>query len=187
MAGLAALLAKSDGGMLALAVATWLVLIVRKETRRIAIGLAIVGVVIIALVAPVRNAFIEQATFSGWSGRVRTWTWTETWNMLKDRPVLGAGFGGYPTVFKPYHEKTFIEIFQYPHTIVFNFWSETGLMGLIAFGWAIVVWVRKRASWIALAPLAAILVHGLVDVPYFKNDLAIAFWLLVFLTSLLLD
>ena len=36
-----------------------------------------------------------------------------------ERPlVFGAGFGGYPTVFDPYHKKRFIEIFQYPHTIV---------------------------------------------------------------------
>lgn len=187
MAGLSALLAKSDGGMLALACATWFVLVVKKETRRLAIILALLGVVTIALVAPIRNAFMEQATFSGWSGRVRTWTWTETWNMLKDRPILGAGFGGYPIVFEPYHEKTFIEIFQYPHTIVFNVWTETGLVGLFAFGWVIVTWIRKRISWIAMAPLIAILVHGLVDVPYFKNDLAIAFWLLVFLTTISLD
>lgn len=187
MAGLAAFLAKSDGGMLALAAATWFVLVFRKKTRRLAIALAVVGVITIALVAPLRNAFIEQATFSGWSGRVRTWTWTETWNMLKDRPVLGAGFGGYPTVFKPYHEKTFIEIFQYPHTIVFNVWSEAGLVGLFAFGWIIVTWVRRRVSWIAMAPLIAILIHGLVDVPYFKNDLAIAFWLLAFLATIQLD
>lgn len=187
MAGLSAFLAKSDGGMLALAAATWFVLAFRKETRRLAIVLAVVGVILIALVAPLRNAFIEQATFSGWSGRVRTWTWTETWNMLKDRPLLGAGFGGYPIVFKPYHEKTFIEIFQYPHTIVFNVWSEAGLVGLFAFGWMVVTWIRRRISWIALAPLIAILVHGLVDVPYFKNDLAIVFWMLVFLATVSLD
>lgn len=187
MAFLSAFLAKSDGGMLALAVATWFVLVVRRETRRIAIVLAVVGTVFVVAVAPLRGAFIEQATFSGWSGRVRTWTWTETWNMLKDHPVLGAGFGGYPTVFKPYHEKTFIEIFQYPHTIVFNVWSEAGLVGLFAFGWVVVTWIRKRVSWIAMAPLIAILIHGLVDVPYFKNDLAIAFWLLAFLATIQLD
>ncbi len=184
MAGLSAFLAKSDGGMLALAAATWFVFVVKKETRRLAIVLAVAGTVFVVAVAPLRSAFIEQATFSGWSGRVRTWTWTETWNMLKDRPVLGAGFGGYPIVFKPYHEKTFIEIFQYPHTIVFNVWSEAGLVGLFAFGWIVVTWVRRRVSWIAMAPLIAILIHGLVDVPYFKNDLAIAFWVLIFLTTM---
>jgi O-antigen ligase len=194
MSGFSAFLAKSDGGMLALASATWFVLFARKETRRVAIALAVVGVVLIALVAPLRNAFIEQATFSGWSGRVRTWTWTETWNMLKDRPVLGAGFGGYPIVFKPYHEKTFIEIFQYPHTIVLNVWSEAGLVGLLAYTWIVVTWTRQvftrhasRDKLHLLAPLIAILIHGLVDVPYFKNDLAIAFWLLAFLATIQLD
>jgi O-antigen ligase len=187
MAGLSCVLAKSDGGLLALGFATWLVLMLRKESRKLAIGFATLGIIAVVFVSPVRNAFLEQATFSGWSGRVRAWTWTETWNMLKDHPITGAGFGGYPVAFKPYHEKTFIEIFQYPHTIVFNFWSETGILGLLAFGWVVVMWFQKRLSWISLAALVAILVHGLVDVPYFKNDLAIAFWLLMFLTAVELD
>jgi hypothetical protein len=33
-----------------------------------------------------------------------------------------------------------------------------------------------------LLAMVAILVHGLVDVPYFKNDLAFEFWLLAGLT-----
>lgn len=187
MALLATLFAKSDGGLLALLGATWSVLVLRKETRRLALGIAVFGIVLLLIVTPLRQVFFEQLTFSGWSGRVRTWTWTETWNMLQDRPLLGAGFGGYPIVFAPYHEKTFIEIFQYPHTILFNVWSETGLFGVFAFGWIIVTWVRKRVSLIMLAPLIAILIHGLVDVPYFKNDLALAFWLLAFLTTYPLD
>lgn len=34
----------------------------------------------------------------------------------------------------------------------------------------------------ALASMAALLVHGLVDVPYFKNDLAVLFWILISLS-----
>jgi hypothetical protein len=35
----------------------------------------------------------------------------------------------------------------------------------------------------ALPVIIAILVHGLVDVPYFKNDLAVLFWMLIALTT----
>ena len=113
--------------------------------------------------------------------------------MLKDHWFFGAGFGGYPTVFDPYHKKRFIEIFQYPHTLVFNFWSETGLLGLAAFTGVVVrwikeclqVWRKQRATdaMIFFAPLVALLVHGLVDVPYFKNDLALQFWIFAFLAQ----
>ena len=30
-----------------------------------------------------------------------------------------------------------------------------------------------------MATMVALLVHGLVDVPYFKNDLSVLFWLIV--------
>ena len=86
-------------------------------------------------------------------------------------------------------------MFQYPHTIVLNFWSELGLAGLALF--IVIVWqffrtLRKacyddpsrHAFTVALsAAMIVMLVHGLVDVPYFKNDLAMLFWLLVALAS----
>ena len=115
--------------------------------------------------------------------------------MLKDHPIFGAGLGGYPIVFRPYHHATAIEIFQYPHNIVLNFWSEMGLGGVVVFIWMVILWIRAAKkdptsksyklttnSFVMIAPLIAILIHGLVDVPYFKNDLAILFWLLIFLT-----
>jgi len=36
-----------------------------------------------------------------------------------------------------------------------------------------------------ICAMAAIIVHGLVDVPYFKNDLAVMFWLLVAMMSMI--
>jgi len=80
----------------------------------------------------------------------------------------------------------------FPHNIVLNFWSELGLLGLLAFGWIVVAtalaawrgWRRGAPEWRPLQlgvmlALLAVVVHGLVDVPYFKNDLALEFWGLV--------
>ena len=36
-----------------------------------------------------------------------------------------------------------------------------------------------KLSTVLMASMIALLVHGLVDVPYFKNDLAVLFWLLI--------
>ncbi|MDP2709505.1 MAG: O-antigen ligase family protein [bacterium] len=82
-----------------------------------------------------------------------------------------------------------LEIYLYPHNIVLNFWSELGLAGLLLF-----VWIILKYFWLGIAnwrvfknnffniglisAMVVIVVHGIVDVPYFKNDLALMFWLL---------
>lgn len=187
---LAALVARSDGALVALVAVALGLLLLEKRFRLIGVGVVTIGVIALAALPSVRSEVWQEATFQSWSGRVRVWMWEETWTMLKKRPITGAGFGGYQTVIAPYHQKDFIEIFEYPHTIVFNVWSETGLLGLIAFAWILIVWLRegeraKGEYWYAsLAVVGAIVVHGLVDVPYFKNDLATLFWLLLFLSAI---
>ena len=182
------LLAKSDGGFAGLLAATFVALLWKKKTRNATIAAIILGAGVILAVPKIRTPIIKAVTFQEWSGHVRVLIWQESIAMLKDHPVFGAGLGAYPDVIKPYHKATYIEIFQYPHDILLNLWSETGLLGILAFAWLCVTWVRlalKRdgdARHVAfLFPLIAILVHGLVDVPYFKNDLAVVFWVFVIL------
>ena len=110
--------------------------------------------------------------------------------MLKDRPLQGAGLGGYPTIFEPYHDAKLYEIFQYPHNVILNFWVEMGLFGVIAFLWLALVtgklaWQRRNDPFVlaAFAALLTMAIHGLVDVPFFKNDLAV---LTVFFMAMML-
>jgi len=190
VAFLAALLARSDGGVGALLIACWVTAFVGAQhaapLRKWLIASAVVAVMVIGIVPQVRDPFVKLITFQDWSGRVRVWMWDESLQMLRDRPLTGAGLGGYPTVVAPYHGHAFIEIFQYPHNIVLNFWSEMGLLGLIVFGWILWTWICMgritMRPYGMYAILVAILIHGLVDVPYFKNDLAIVFWILIWLS-----
>lgn len=83
------------------------------------------------------------------------------------------------------------EIYMYPHNIFLNFWSELGILGALLFCWIIAkfLWQSGRFFWtqkdnpekyIALGLMTSmivIVVHGLVDVPYFKNDLSVLFWI----------
>jgi O-antigen ligase len=113
---------------------------------------------------------------------VRKEIWSETWAMLKDRPLLGAGLSGYKETFAPYHEAGHIEIFQYPHQLVLNFWVELGLAGVVVFFLLMARFFQAAIAtraWTLAGAGAALLVHGLVDVPYFKNDLSMLFWLLM--------
>ncbi|MBM3204724.1 O-antigen ligase family protein [Candidatus Uhrbacteria bacterium] len=194
------MLAKSDGGLIAWLVVAFIALAINRKTRWWTVG-AVMVLLVGIIASPFRGKIWNELTFQGWSGQVRLFQWRETRQMLQDHWFWGSGFGGYPTVFKPYHRATAIEIFQYPHNILLNFWTETGLLGVLAFGWIIGTWVASSKQQVAssrsqsescyvlratcypaIAPLLAILIHGLVDVPYFKNDLAMVFWLLLFVT-----
>ncbi|MFH1522201.1 MAG: O-antigen ligase family protein [Patescibacteria group bacterium] len=98
-----------------------------------------------------------------------------------------------------------VEIYLYPHNIFLNFWTELGLGGLLLFVWLIgryfVIGIYLIRNWkleirnsdmnnnkhLVLGLICAmivIIVHGLVDVPYFKNDLAVMFWVLAAMMSI---
>ncbi len=126
----------------------------------------------------------------GGSLSTRIEMWNETWQMLKTKPVLGAGLGGYQTAVAPFHKKKYIEIYLYPHNIILNFWSEIGLLGLLAF-LGIIIWFFKPANTpsiiIVKAGMVTLLIHGLVDVPYFKNDLSVLFWIIIGMMVVLIN
>ncbi len=95
-----------------------------------------------------------------------------------------------------------VEVYLYPHNIVLNFWSELGLAGLLLFLWIFVKTIYLLSAIIhrlkikkdynslflplgLLGAVIVVLVHGLVDVPYFKNDLACLFWVFIALIAVL--
>lgn len=135
---------------------------------------------VIAFLASLTIPFIRTKLFlQDFSGLVRRSQWQETIAMLFDRPFFGAGLGGYKKIMPDYHIAKDIEIFEYPHQLFLNVWSELGLLGLFAF-LAFLLYLLYRFSngkqsntqLIGFAALATMCIHGLVDVPFFKNDLA---------------
>lgn len=132
--------------------------------------------------------------------QIRSCLWEGAINLLKDRPFRGAGLSGFKELYSEKYYTCDAEPLEYPHNIVLNFWSETGLLGLVSFILLVIYYLRfsgqlstapaahtrKRFgrevnSWAAVGFTAALvytLIHGLVDVPYFKNDLSIEFWLI---------
>lgn len=131
----------------------------------------------------------QKALLQDLSGQVRRQMWTETIDYLRDYPILGTGLGAYQKKIEPYHQTDYIEIFLYPHHIWLNFWTHLGLLGLIGFLWLAVLLIVKlvaKEQLILLITFLAIIIQGIVEVPYFKNDLSIVF-LLIFAGCLLLE
>jgi O-antigen ligase len=107
------------------------------------------------------------------------------------------------TVFDPKYRKSVwqpTEIYLYPHNIFLNLWTELGLVGLLIFIWIIGKYFftgilnlagkseRLEYKYLIIGligAMTAIVVHGLVDVPYFKNDLSVMFWIFIFMASLI--
>lgn len=189
------ILAKSEAAALAV-IAVWLVMgVAYKKTRYWVIAAAVAGVVAMLVHHGLWDYLIIKLTLSDYSGGIRRIMWDETWKMLQYRWLWGAGLSGYQYYIWPYHLHTF-EIFPYPHQIFFNFWSELGLGGLAAFVWLFgkYFWHNFRttlknpgAKIIAFTLVCVaieIIIHGLVDAPYFKNDLSMLFWIIVAIASL---
>jgi putative inorganic carbon (HCO3(-)) transporter len=188
-------LAQSEAGIAALMITAACALLLSKSTRRKTIITILLLTTLLFTIPTSREYLIEKLTFADFSEQVRLSQWRETAELLKDHPVFGAGLSGYPIVMKQYHQELAYEIFQYPHNIFLNIWVELGLLGLIAFGYFVfgiwkLVWNTKNkfshpsfshSFTLLLFPLIflEIFIHGLVDVPYFKNDLALMVWILI--------
>lgn len=108
-----------------------------------------------------------------------------TIQMIRDHPIFGIGLGGYNFAFRGAIPEV------YPHDIWLTFWVETGLLGVLSFAFILfsLMWLAVRALprttgfdrgalWGVLAALVAWFVHGVVDSPYWKNDMSAEFWIL---------
>jgi O-antigen ligase len=186
----AILLAESEGAILSVLGLWFLGLLWHRRTRILALGAGIVGIAVIFANTTIQHYLATKLLLQDYSGFIRRLIWDETWQMLSDNPIFGAGLAGYQQMIAPYHRPTF-EIFLYPHNIVLNFWSELGMVGLLVFVvligyylWNTVraVAIHTQPQWLYVAGVGMmlqLLIAGLVDAPYFKNDLSVLFWLVI--------
>jgi O-antigen ligase len=118
------------------------------------------------------------------TGVLRLCLWEGTGNILSNNPLFGTGVGGFSQAYGG-SSTCYAETHLYPHNIFLNFWTELGFLGMLTFIYIlykILLSLNKVADGVLALGLAAAFVymiaHGLVDVPYFKNDLAAQFWVL---------
>ncbi len=143
------------------------------------------GLLLVAILLPsLRADIVRIASFQVESGQSRIALYTGTTQLLKQSPVVGLGLASFADKFEEVRVGEFTEKLIYPHNIFLNFWSETGIIGLIALVWIIVLIVKiawKQKSFtesdLFISALLVMFIHGLVDVNYFKNDLAMLTWL----------
>lgn len=184
---LAIVFTKSDGTVLALGAAFVVSLLLAGYKKTVA-GFVVLGIIAAALVPKIQSVIL----FRDKAGANRLTLWTYSVEFLTASPknfFAGAGVRQFfRKIQKPHYDVKAMERLIYPHNILFNFWAETGLLGVIGFFGMFAYLVvaagrvlKKDRAWaiFAIAILTVTLVHGLVDVPYFKNDLAMLWWVLL--------
>ncbi len=180
------LLTKSLGAILAVALGILLFAYLVGYKKTALITVLIVG----CLVLSTYRLGLLQNKSQSLANRLTLWTYS--WHYLTESPknfVFGTGIRQFfRKIQKPYYDVHKMERLIYPHNIFLNFWTETGLFGMLSFTtlycyllratWYVYIKSDKILGASLLAALIIILVHGLIDVPYFKNDLAMLFWIL---------
>jgi len=126
----------------------------------------------------------------------RVTVWRVSGEILKDHWLFGIGPGNFQKhylaqqkKFPPYLEWAVPQ----PHNLFLAFWLQTGSFGFAGFLWLLVLSVKKAllattrlssdplapTALIALTAIIAIVLHGLADTTYWKNDLALIFFVLL--------
>lgn len=123
------------------------------------------------------------------SNNVRWEIWRTTFEIIKEKPLLGVGLGNYQNYFATLTQgrvnyEEFIGPFALTaHNLFLHVWASMGGLALLVFVWWL--YILFRASYrmsakevaMPLVFLLAMLFYGLIDTPIFKNDLAILWWL----------
>ena len=178
---------KSQGAWIGL-VAGVIVLVFLLGYKKISVAVVFLGVVLTLIIPTMRSAVL----FQDHASQNRLILWNQSWTYLTHSPtnfIFGAGLRQfYDKIQKPTYNLKRIERHIYPHNIFLNFWTEIGLFGMLSFAgmlcslFYLTLKIRKNDLVLGFGlfvVLTVILIHGLVDVPYFKNDLAMLFWIII--------
>lgn len=135
------------------------------------------------------------------SSSVRLEVYTISLNLLEENTLFGIGMGNFPAMYQTEAERILGHMpyelnMLHPHNLFVAAWLNLGLLGFAGLLWVIVlcfkeVWPhlkdfaykkvadRQKLKVIGLSMMVIIIVHGLFDTPFFKNDLALLFWVIV--------
>lgn len=177
----------SAGAIIALGVA-FLLAVFLLGYKKLTVVMVLLGCLAGLVFVPIRQSLL----FQNQSGQNRLVLWGYTWDYLNKNSnnfIFGTGIGQFfKKIQKPVNDFKKIEPLIYPHNLFLNFWSEIGLFGMMLFVTIYIIAAKvslkifKQEKYFGIAVLSAIIIffiHGLVDVPYFKNDLSFLWWVLL--------
>jgi O-antigen ligase len=157
------------------------------------VNLLLVAVVVLILIFSQKNndkfkAIVELNKRSSIASRMIVWRASQ--QMIKDNFWLGIGPGNFQKNYLQY-QKFYAPYLEWemphPNNLYLTFWLYGGVFGLMGFLGLVALFFQrisqeikiesKRILFMALGIMLIILIHGIFDTTYFKNDLALVFWL----------
>ena len=194
------LLTQSVGALiLGLPVGIGVVLIVSYGWRAIwpLVGIAGVGAVGITILSQVSDRFTSLFTADRGTNFIRLRLWESTFDILRDHPLTGLGLDQFLYVYRDTYirpDAVYDRDLSHPHNILLDFWVQLGIGGvLLLIVGQFLFWrtcLRLLALWRtsdavtqaliigAMAAMAALLAHGLIDNSVYVLDLVYVFMLL---------
>lgn len=134
--------------------------------------------------------FTHLANLSG-SNEARKEIYQYSFQLLEKNLFTGIGLGNFQSAITAISvgNNLFINyVLPYalhPHNLLLAIWLNLGILGLVIFIVLLINFLKDAFSSdspmksIVLASMIAVIVHGLFDTTYFKNDLSAIFWLIL--------
>jgi O-Antigen ligase len=126
--------------------------------------------------------------------------WRATWQLIKDHPVSGVGFGGYWVAIPKYHQASGEFTPQQAHNDYLELLASGGVIGLAIGVWFVVSFAKvvgdklrdantydRAVTFGALAGLLSVAVHSLVDFGLHITINAVVFVVLISLVSVRIE
>ena len=192
---LALIFSRSRAGLIALAVSIALGLLFyvfnKSRSKNEKLIYAVLGVIfaILAVAVVVRYGLRPD------SDAVRFEIYQHAWQMVKGNWLWGIGVSNFQQVLSGFDLQPAFRMYAlpyalHPHNLYLALWLNFGILGLVSFAgivwYVITISLQSKSvySLLLLMSLLAILLHGVFDTTYFKNDLSAIFWLIVALTAI---
>lgn len=179
----------SRAGWLGLFTAIVIYLVVAADNKIRKTFFAVAAAAILVVMATPNLRYRLILPFYGEKSAVsRLSLWHTGIKAIKESPIFGLGLTGFAQNWKTLNTDPGLaaDSHNFPHNIFLNFWVETGILGLLSFLGLCVLAIyrgfKNRANIFAFGTalfLIALIIQGQIDNPYFKNDLALVFWVIL--------
>ena len=190
---LALYLTYSYAAWFSLLVALVIILIISKDISIKMLALFLFTAFLLFLSQIQNDKFADLINFHGRSSLAsRMMIWRSALDIGRDHWFFGIGAGNFQEMYLGY-QKFYLPYLEWavphPHSFYLTFWLYGGVFGAAGFVATLFFFFKditakisadreNRSYYLAsFGIMFYVLIHGIVDTTYFKNDLAVVFWL----------